>query len=43
MSIAANIGDLAFLEFPACFPDSIVRVFPKSKSILITFITISNP
>jgi len=31
MSIAANIGDLAILEFPACFPDSIVGFFPKTQ------------
>ena len=31
MSIAANIGDLAILEFPACFPDSIVGFFPKAQ------------
>lgn len=31
MSIAANIGDLAILEFPACFPDSIVGFFPKGE------------
>lgn len=29
MTIAANIGDLAILDFPACFPDSIVGFVPK--------------
>lgn len=29
MTIAANIGDLAILQFPACFPDSIVGFVPK--------------
>ncbi|MGI9061707.1 MAG: restriction endonuclease subunit S [Ktedonobacteraceae bacterium] len=28
MTIAANIGDLAILQFPACFPDSIVGFVP---------------
>jgi type I restriction enzyme S subunit len=30
MAIAANIGDLAILQFPACFPDSIVGFVPIS-------------
>ena len=30
MAIAANIGDVAILEFPAYFPDSIVGLVPKS-------------
>ena len=29
MTIAANIGDTAILNFDACFPDSIVGFFPK--------------
>ena len=29
MAIAANIGDVAILEFPAYFPDSIVGLVPK--------------
>ncbi len=28
MTIAANIGDMAILDFPACFPDSIVGFVP---------------
>ena len=31
MAIAANIGDVAILDFPAYFPDSIVGFFPTSK------------
>jgi type I restriction enzyme S subunit len=31
MAIAANIGDVAVLDFPAYFPDSIVGFFPSSK------------
>lgn len=31
MAIAANIGDVAILNFPAYFPDSIVGMVPKSE------------
>lgn len=34
MAIAANIGDLAILQFPACFPDSIVGFVPISEVAL---------
>ncbi len=34
MAIAANIGDLAILQFPACFPDSIVGFLPTSEVAL---------
>ncbi|GAB6060633.1 restriction endonuclease subunit S [Desulfonatronum parangueonense] len=30
MTIAANIGDVAVLDFEACFPDSIVGFLPKN-------------
>jgi type I restriction enzyme S subunit len=29
MTIAANIGDVAVLDFEACFPDSVVGFFPR--------------
>jgi type I restriction enzyme M protein len=29
ITIAANIGDTAVLDFPACFPDSVVGLTPK--------------
>ena len=35
MSIAANIGDVAILDFEACFPDSMVGLIPKHKADLI--------
>ena len=35
MAIAANIGDVAILDFPAYFPDSIVGLVPSSTSSLI--------
>lgn len=36
MSIAANIGDIAILEFDACFPDSVVGFVP-SKDVDLDF------
>ncbi len=34
MSIAANIGDVAILDFEACFPDSMVGLIPGPHTIL---------
>jgi type I restriction enzyme S subunit len=34
MSIAANIGDVAILDFEACFPDSMVGFIPDHKTDL---------
>lgn len=34
MTIAANIGDIAILDFAACFPDSIVGFVPQNKNNL---------
>ena len=34
MTIAANIGDVAILNFEACFPDSIVGFVPKQEVLL---------
>jgi type I restriction enzyme S subunit len=34
MAIAANIGDVAILDFPAYFPDSIVGLVPRSTTQL---------
>ncbi len=34
MSIAANIGDVAILDFEACFPDSMVGLIPGRKTDL---------
>lgn len=31
MTIAANIGDVAVLDFEACFPDSIVGFVPRNR------------
>lgn len=34
MSIAANIGDVAILDFEACFPDSMIGMIPGPKTDL---------
>jgi type I restriction enzyme S subunit len=34
MSIAANIGDVAILDFEACFPDSMIGMIPDHKAHL---------
>jgi type I restriction enzyme S subunit len=37
ITIAANIGDIAILDFDACFPDSIVGFYPKKNKIEYLF------
>jgi type I restriction enzyme S subunit len=37
MTIAANIGDVAILDFDACFPDSIVGFVPR-KGVFLEFL-----
>lgn len=32
ITIAANIGDTALLDFPSCFPDSVVGLIPKPET-----------
>lgn len=34
MSIAANVGDVAILDFEACFPDSMVGLVPNHNTNL---------
>lgn len=34
ITIAANIGDTAILDFPACFPDSLIGIQPKDSQHL---------
>ena len=34
MSIAANIGDVAILDFEACFPDSMIGMIPGHQAHL---------
>jgi type I restriction enzyme S subunit len=38
LTIAANIGDVAFLGFDACFPDSVVGVIAKHEVLNIDFL-----
>jgi len=37
MSIAANVGDVAILDFEACFPDSMVGLIPDHRTNLDFF------
>lgn len=34
ITIAANIGDTAILDYPACFPDSLIGISPKDNNTL---------
>jgi restriction endonuclease S subunit len=34
ITIAANIGDTAILDYPACFPDSLIAISPKDSNVL---------
>jgi len=38
ITIAANIGDTAILDYPACFPDSLVGIKLKDKRTTVEFI-----
>jgi type I restriction enzyme S subunit len=38
LTIAANIGDVAFLGFDACFPDSVVGVIPNEEILKVNFL-----
>lgn len=38
ITIAANIGDVAILDFDACFPDSVLGFLPFSDSVNIEFV-----
>lgn len=40
MTIAANIGDTAILTYPACFPDSLVTIKPKTEVIDVYYLNI---
>ena len=43
MTIAANIGDVAVLDFDACFPDSVVGFeFPASESTVTIYTSVSS-
>ena len=40
LTIAANIGDTAILDYPACFPDSLIGMSPKSAEISLEYINL---
>lgn len=39
-TIAANIGYTAILDYPACFPDSLIAIRPKNDDLLLDYINI---
>lgn len=38
ITIAANIGDVAILDFDACFPDSVLGFLPYSEDVSIEYV-----
>lgn len=40
ITIAANIGDTAILDYPACFPDSLIGMQPKNDSLTLEYINL---
>lgn len=40
ITIAANIGDTAILDFPACFPDSLIGLTPKDDTLTLDYLNI---
>jgi type I restriction enzyme, S subunit len=40
ITIAANIGDTAILDYPACFPDSLIGITPKTTALTISYLNI---
>ena len=40
LTIAANIGDTAILDYPACYPDSLIALTPKSDDLRMEYINI---
>ncbi len=40
ITIAANIGDTAILDYPACFPDSLIGMTPKTNELTIEYINL---
>ena len=39
-TIAANIGDIAILDYPSCFPDSIVALIPHDDNLSLEYLNI---
>ena len=40
ITIAANIGYTAILDYPACFPDSLIGITPKSDELTLNYLNI---
>jgi restriction endonuclease S subunit len=40
LTIAANIGDTAILDYPACFPDSLIGLQPKTDEMTLEYINV---
>lgn len=40
ITIAANIGDTAILDYPACFPDSLIGMTPKTNELILEYINL---
>lgn len=40
ITIAANIGDTAILNYPACFPDSIVAISSKDENVSLKYLNV---
>ncbi|MBT4668429.1 MAG: restriction endonuclease [Candidatus Marinimicrobia bacterium] len=37
-TIAANIADTAILDYPSCFPDSVVAIIPKNDNLTLEYL-----
>ena len=40
ITIAANIGDTAILDYPACFPDSLIGITPKTEALTLNYLNV---
>ncbi len=40
LTIAANIGDTALLDYPSCFPDSLIGMQPKNDRLTLEYINL---
>ncbi len=40
ITIAANIGDTAILNYPACFPDSLIGISPKTNALTLSYLNV---
>jgi len=40
LTIAANIGDTAILDYPACFPDSLIAITPKPDVLSLSYLNV---